>query len=318
MRTMAKRKQKMPIAAAHDAALFGSIELAARLRGALVEDLGVPGDVTSQALVPADRRAKAVLLAKAEGVLCGVHLVGPVFQIAGQLVAAPHDVPWRITLHKGDGDPVCKGEVAAALEGPARALLAGERTVLNLVSHLSGIATQTAEFVKRIKHTRAMILDTRKTTPLWRDLEKFAVKCGGGENHRRGLFDMVLIKDNHLALWGQKDPAGAVNTARARCPGVPIEVEVVDLAGLKNVCENSTPEMILLDNHSREDLAAAVQWCRGFYREKKRGAPPLLEASGGVTLENVAAIADTGVDRISIGALTHSVKALDFSLELEM
>jgi nicotinate-nucleotide pyrophosphorylase (carboxylating) len=217
-----------------------------------------------------------------------------------------------------DGSRVKKGDVIATLSGDARTLLAGERLALNLLSHLSGVATQTAQYVAKVAHTKAKILDTRKTTPLWRDLEKYAVKCGGGENHRRGLYDMILIKDNHLALWGAHDPAGAVNAARARYPQTPIEVEVTDLAGLQHVCGHSQPQMVLLDNFQLNDLRAAVLWCDKFFAEEKKNSPrPLLEASGGITLSTLAAIGETGVDRISAGALTHSVGALDISLELK-
>jgi len=321
-----------------------------RLRGALLEDFGPAGDVTSQSLVLEGKIASASVLVKAEGVLCGVKLLPLIFQMAEELVSSHaagrswdlHDAEeaarsgqkdWagvqamrdqhrrqgiRVTVLKKDGEHVRSGDIAATIEGEARALLAGERVALNLLCHLSGIATQTANYVEKIAHTKAKILDTRKTMPLWRDLAKYAVKCGGGENHRRGLYDMVLIKDNHLALWGTKDPAGAVNAARAKCPQLPIEVEVVDLAGLQHVCKNSHPEMILLDNFSIDELRAATAWCEKFFStEEQKKQRPLLEASGGITMETLTAIAETGVDRISVGALTHSVKALDCSLEIK-
>jgi len=319
-----------------------------RLRASLVEDLGLVGDVTSQALVPEGKQARGTFLIKADGILCGVKLLPLIFQMTEQIVSQHaagrawdlHDAQeaakagnadWnsvmelserlekqgvRVAVMGKDGQPVKKGDVIATVEGDARALLAGERTALNLLSRLSGIATQTAEYAARIAHTKAKILDTRKTTPLWRDLEKYAVKCGGGENHRRALYDMVLIKDNHLALWGASDPAGAVNAAHAKYPRLEIEVEVTDLAGAQHVCNNSHPQMILLDNFSVTGLYDVVRWCDCFFSERKNGKRPLLEASGGITLESVAAIAETGVDRISIGALTHSVRSLDMSLEL--
>jgi nicotinate-nucleotide pyrophosphorylase (carboxylating) len=322
-----------------------------RLRGALLEDLGPIGDVTSLSLVPEGKKASADVLIKSDGVLCGVKLLALVFQMTEQIVSTHaagrawdlHDAQeaakagkaqWndvmalsdrnaeagmRVTALKKDGERVHKGDIAAKIEGDARTLLAGERTALNLLTHLSGVATLTAEFVTRVAHTKAKILDTRKTTPLWRDLEKYAVKCGGGENHRRALYDMVLIKDNHLALWGTQDPAGAVNAARAKYPQLNIEVEVVDLAGLKHVCAHSQPQFVLLDNFSVANLREAVTWCEKYFsEEKKNNSRPLLEASGGVTLETVTAIAETGVDRISVGALTHSAKILDASLELKL
>lgn len=322
-----------------------------RLRAALLEDFGLSGDVTSQALITEGRQAKAEFVAKAEGLLCGVKLLPLIFQMAEQLVSLEaagrawelHDAQdaalsgkarWddvvsmhaqhseravRVVTLKKDGEPLLKGNVIATVEGNARALLVGERVALNLLSHLSGIATQTHTYARKISHTSAKVLDTRKTTPLWRDLEKYAVKCGGGENHRRGLYDMVLIKDNHLSLWGAHDPAGAVRAAKAKFPQLPLEVEVTDLAGLQNACTSSEPDFVLLDNFSVEQLRDAVAWTKKYFSsaEQKNKRAPKLEASGGVTLETLAAIAETGVDRISVGALTHSVKALDISLEFK-
>ncbi|MCY3022189.1 MAG: carboxylating nicotinate-nucleotide diphosphorylase [Planctomycetota bacterium] len=294
-----------------------------RLRAALLEDLGTAGDVTSQAVVPQGRMAQADVLVKANGVLSGVELLREILPLAQELVrprhcTEQHDV--RVSILRSDGAHVAKGDVVASMAGEARVLLAAERLSLNFLCHLSGIATHTAQYVAKVAHTKAKIVDTRKTTPLWRDLEKHAVTCGGAENHRRGLYDMILIKDNHLALWGVLDPAGAVRAARERFPQVAIEVEVTDVAGLAHVCAHSQPDMVLLDNFSLGALREAVQWREHFFsREKKsfsRG--PLLEASGCVNLESVAAIAETGVDRISVGALTHSVTALDISLELRL
>jgi len=322
-----------------------------RLRGALLEDLVSAGDVTSQALVPEGRVAEADLVAKADGVLAGIKLVSLVFQMAEQLVssqaagrawdlddaqqaAREGKTEWdsvlrmrdriekqavRVVIIKKDGEKISKGDVLATIAGDARALLAGERTALNLLSRFSGIATLTALHVAKIAHTKAKVVDTRKTMPLWRDLEKYAVKCGGGENHRRGLFDMILIKDNHLALWGVNDPAGAVNAARAKYPNLPIEVEVTTIEGLQNVCEHSSPEFVLLDNFSPEKIRECVEWSKKYFAEKKNiSRVPQLEASGGITLETIASFAETGIDRISIGALTHSARALDISLELKI
>lgn len=320
-----------------------------RLRMALVEDYGPgagEGDVTSKALVPTDRTSRGQVLVKAEGVLCGVNLLPLIFQMAEELVSsAAQDradelrgaadaalagagdwgrvedlvaktgkAGFQVKALKKDGARVQKGDVAAEIWGNARALLLGERTALNLLCHLSGVATQTARFVELCAGTRAKVVDTRKTTPLWRDLEKYAIKCGGGVNHRLGLYDMVLIKDNHLALWGTRDPAEAVKAAQARWPTLPVMVEVTGLAELAKVCRGSAPQYILLDNFEIEELRRAVHWCGEYYKE--RPGRPLLEASGGVNLQTVRSIAESGVDRISVGGLTHSVSALDLSLEI--
>ncbi|HLX62013.1 MAG TPA: carboxylating nicotinate-nucleotide diphosphorylase [Planctomycetota bacterium] len=320
-----------------------------RLRGALLEDLMSAGDVTSQALVHEQKSAQADFLAKSGGVLCGVKLLPLIFQMAEQLVsteaagrawdlddaqaaAAAGKLSWddalrlrekaerqgiSVQLLRKDGDRLAKGDVCATVSGNARAILAGERTALNLLSHLSGIATYTARCVAKIAHTKAKVLDTRKTMPLWRDLQKYAVKCGGGENHRKGLYDEILIKDNHLALWGVRDPAGAVRAARARFSDLRIEVEVTDLEGLKQVVLNSQPDYILLDNFPVEALKEAVHWCeKHFQNSQNPHMRPTLEASGGITSETLAAVAETGVDRISLGALTHTISPMDFSLEM--
>jgi nicotinate-nucleotide pyrophosphorylase (carboxylating) len=292
-----------------------------RLRWALQEDLDRAGDVTSLALVPPGRFARGIVLVKEPGVLCGVDLLASIFRMVSEELSRRgrprisfSRKALRVTIHCRDGAKVKAGDVVARLYGPARVLLAGERTALNLLCHLSGVATHAARFADAVKGTRARILDTRKTTPLWRDLEKHAVACGGGVNHRRGLYDMTLIKDNHLARWGATDPAAAVREARRRFPKIPVEVEVVDLAGLRQVCRESSPDFVLLDNFAPARVRAAVEWCASYYR--RRGRRPLLEASGGITLANVRSYARAGVDRISIGALTHSSRALDLSLEV--
>ncbi|MCW8130343.1 MAG: carboxylating nicotinate-nucleotide diphosphorylase [Planctomycetota bacterium] len=315
----------------------------------LIEDHGAgeTGDVTSRALVPPDRQARGRFLVKGDGVLAGINLAPIVFAMAEELVCAhaqdrademreageaarAGQGSWKTVERLADqsvnaaiqtkvfikdGTKVRAGDVAAEVTGNARAMLFGERTALNLLCHLSGVATMTARFAEKCAGTRAKIVDTRKTTPLWRDLEKYAVKCGGGVNHRIGLYDMVLIKDNHLALWGANDPAEAVRTARARYPKLPIEVEVTDLGGLAKVCRGGAPQYVLLDNFDVPRLKQAVEWTDEYY--KTRPGRPLLEASGGVNLETVQGIAQTGVDRISVGALTHSVRVLDVSLEIE-
>jgi nicotinate-nucleotide pyrophosphorylase (carboxylating) len=274
-------------------------ELVAR---ALAEDLG-GGDVTSEATVPADARARARIVQKAPGVAFGLAAVAETMGQCGvehvdNLVV---EGQWR------DGVPA---DVALA-SGSARSLLAAERTALNFLGHLSGIATLTARFVEAVAGTGAAILDTRKTTPGLRTLEKAAVAAGGGRNHRIGLYDAFLIKENHIALAG--GIARAVHAARAAHPELPVEVEVRDLDEAAYALGTGA-DRLLLDNMDPETMRAAValrdQHAAG-------GEGPTLEASGGVTLETVRGIAETGVDFISIGALTHSAPSLDFSLLLE-
>lgn len=287
-----------------------------RLRLALCEDLGARGDLTSRALVPWERRASGEFLVKAPGVISGLKLLPVVFRLAAEETARlERRKPARIrtTLFKKDGARVRVGDVVAVVSGPARVLLAGERTALNLLCHLSGVASATRRFADAAQGTKARILDTRKTTPLWREWEKQAVCDGGGMNHRFGLHDMVLIKDNHLALWGVSDPAAAVREAQRQFPGVMVEVEVTTLEALKQVCGESRPDFVLLDNFTPGDVRRAVAWLRSQGRRLHR---PLLEASGGIRLETLRAYARTGVDRISLGAITHSAPALDLSLEI--
>jgi nicotinate-nucleotide pyrophosphorylase (carboxylating) len=290
------------------------LPLRERLRLALKEDLGDAGDVTSRALVSESVHARGEFLAKADGVVSGTSVLAPVFELAGELSGETSAT--KVVIEKQDGEKVSKGEIIARVEGAARVLLSGERTALNLLCHLSGVATKTAQYTNLIAHTKAKVLDTRKTTPLWRDLEKHAVACGGGENHRFALYDMILIKDNHLALWNANDPAGAVNAAKKMYPQLKVEVEVTSLEGLRNAAEGAAPEMILLDNLGAEKLREAVTWCDGFFSAHPSKKKPLLEASGGITLETLVPIAEAGIDRISVGALTHSVGSLDISLEI--
>jgi nicotinate-nucleotide pyrophosphorylase (carboxylating) len=267
---------------------------------ALAEDLG-PGDVTSGAVVPENARARALIVQKQPGALFGLEAAREALEQAGADSFDPLLVEgqWR------DDVPA----VAARASGPARALLAGERVALNLLGHLSGVATLTARFVAEVDGTGARILDTRKTTPGLRALEKAAVAAAGGVNHRMGLHDAILIKDNHLALAG--GVAEAVTRAREAEPELEVEVEC---ASLQQVREASVAgaDRLLLDNMSADELAAAV----AAAREGGEGAPK-LEASGGVSLDNVAGIAASGVDFISVGSLTHSAPALDLSMELE-
>ena len=262
---------------------------------ALAEDVG-PGDVTTQATIPEGATGEAVILAKAHGVLAGLPVAAEVFRRVDRGI--------RFEELAQDGEPVAPGDAVARLSGPLRGILTGERVALNFLSHLSGIATLTAEFVTAVAPYRAVILDTRKTTPGWRSLEKYAVRCGGGRNHRLGLYDMVLIKDNHIAACGSISEA--VRRVRAAGVKAPIEVEAKDLDELAEALSLEV-DRILLDNMDLEELREAVRLA---------GGETPLEASGGVTLETVAEVAACGVDFISVGAITHSAPALDLSLEI--
>ena len=261
------------------------------VRAWLAEDLGA-GDLTSEAVVRQGLTAEAAILLKERGVVCGLELARAVF------VELDPDLRFEALAAEGDET---EGEIAR-LEGSAHALLGGERLALNVLGRLSGIATLTRRYVDAVDGTGATILDTRKTTPGLRLVEKYAVRCGGGTNHRLGLDDGILIKDNHLRL------AGSVGTAveRARATGATVEVEADTLEQVQEALDSGA-DMILLDNMTPPELAEAVALNAG--RAK-------LEASGGVRLENVRAIAETGVDFISIGALTHSARALDVSMEV--
>ena len=271
-------------------------ELVAR---ALLEDLG-PGDVTADAVVPADAAGRAAITQKAPGVLFGIEVAAEVFRQveAGDLEALAPEGEWR------DEVPAEVARVA----GPARALLAAERTALNLLCHLSGVATLTARFVREIEGSGARILDTRKTTPGLRALEKAAVAAGGGTNHRMGLYDAILIKENHAAMAG--GVGEAVRRAREARQDLPVEVECRNLDEVRQGAEAGA-DRLLLDNMSPAELREAVAAAR-------ESGGPELEASGGVTLETVGEIAATGVDFVSVGALTHSAPALDLSMTLEL
>ena len=269
---------------------------------ALAEDLGSAGDLTCAALIRPEEQAAVQVVARTAGVLAG----SPV----GRMVFGWLDPAVRWETHRRDGDVIERGLAVATVSGPLATLLTGERTMLNFMTHLSGVATMTRRFVDAVRGTRATILDTRKTLPGWRALEKYAVRCGGGTNHRMGLYDGVLIKDNHLAAWTESASiALAVETARQRSPaGLSIEVEVDTLAQLEDALRGH-PDIVLLDNMDLESLRASV-------RLRDRLAPQvLLEASGGVTLATVAGIAQTGVERISVGGLTHSAPALDLAFD---
>ncbi len=284
---------------------FGTSEQAAAetlIELALAEDLASAGDLTCAALIRADEQAAVQVVARNAGVLSGATI--------GRRVFAHLDAAVRWKSHRRDGDAVSAGMAVATVSGPLRSLLIGERTMLNFMTHLSGIATLTGRFVAAVQGTRAVILDTRKTLPGWRLLEKYAVRCGGGTNHRMGLYDGVLIKDNHLAAWTESNSiAAAVETARQRSPaGVSIEVEVDSLEQLEDALRGQ-PDIVLLDNMSVSLLIQAVAI------RDRAASTVLLEASGGVTLDTVTAIAQSGVERISVGGLTHSAPALDLAFD---
>jgi nicotinate-nucleotide pyrophosphorylase (carboxylating) len=264
---------------------------------ALAEDLGRAGDITSDAIIPAGSMAKAALVARRPGVIVGMPLAARAF--------AEMDAAVVFDTKVGDGATVAADTTLATIAGSAHAILAAERTALNFVGHLSGIASATAAFVEAVKGTHARITCTRKTTPGLRALEKYAVRCGGGSNHRYGLDDAVLIKDNHIAIAGSV--SGAIERARAAVGHlVKVEVEVDTLEQLREALA-AKPDAVLLDNMSLTDLAEAVRMVAGSVA---------TEASGGVTIDRVRAIAETGVDYISSGWITHSAPALDVALDI--
>jgi nicotinate-nucleotide pyrophosphorylase (carboxylating) len=322
------------------------------VRRALMEDIGT-GDITTSLTIQADSMSKSRMVAKEGGVIAGLQVAAMVFEItAGAYYAdhilqsrRPHEqsgpfnvkgTPVRITARRSDptitvqtnelpqsasmrgkpelifspevvdGATVVKGECIACIDGPTAVILTAERTALNLLQRMSGIATKTAHMVELVKHTEARIIDTRKTTPGLRILEKYAVRAGGGQNHRFGLYDAVLIKDNHVQACG-----GIRKAIRAAKNGAPhtikIEVEADTLDQVKEALDAGA-DMILLDNMNPNDMRTAVTLCKGR---------ALTEASGGITEDTIVAVAETGVDLISIGALTHSVRSLDISLDFD-
>jgi nicotinate-nucleotide pyrophosphorylase (carboxylating) len=276
-------------------------EIRAAVKNALAEDIG-GGDATTLATVPANATAKAVMCAREPLVVAGLEFAEIAFR----------ELSPKIKIEKlaRNGQRIAAGKILLKISGPARAILSAERVALNFVQRLSGIATLTAQFVLAVRGTRAKILDTRKTTPGWRRFEKYAVACGGGKNHRIGLFDMILIKDNHLAALQNEKPnaiAAAISSARKRFPKLKVEVEADALKQVEQAV-NAGADFILLDNMDLKKLRLAVKIVKG--RAK-------TEASGGVNLKTVRAIAETGVDFISVGALTHSARAVDIGLDFE-
>lgn len=263
---------------------------------ALREDLGDAGDITSTATVPASARASARIAARAPGVIAGVDLAAAAF--------AEVDPSVSVAVGKDDGARLSPGDVALTIEGPARAVLAAERVALNFLGHLSGVATATAALVDAVKGTNAKIVCTRKTTPGLRAFEKYAVRCGGGHNHRFGLYDAMMIKDNHIAAAGGVGEALAAAKAAAGHM-VKVEIEVDALAQLEDALAGGA-DVILLDNMSTDELKRAVSINQGR---------AVLEASGNVTVETVREIAETGVDVISSGWITHSAPSLDLGLD---
>lgn len=270
------------------------------IRSALAEDLDEWGDITTLATVPEQAEGIARIFAKQSGVVAGLPVAGWVFEEV--------DNALRFTPYVDDGEMVQSNNAVAEIRGPLRGILIGERTALNFLARLSGIATHTHRFVQEVKGTACKILDTRKTTPGWRRLEKYAVRCGGAENHRMGLYDQVLIKDNHIAACGSI--AAAVSRVRDWLSGqglrVWVEVEARTLDEVHEALEVNV-DRILLDNMGIDEMREAVRLCAGRVE---------LEASGNVSLDNVRAVAETGVNFISVGAITHSAPAFDFSLRI--
>ena len=279
------------------------------LKIALFEDVQMVGDLTCLALVPETAQGTAAVVARHSGTLAGIPLIPKIVS------AVDPELVWKPALE--DSAELSRGTIVGTLCGPARGLLLAERPVLNFLGRLSGIATLTRKYVDAIVGTNTRIYDTRKTTPGWRQLEKYAVHCGGGTNHRTGLYDAVLIKDNHLALGRQGSkpfsPAEAVvrakNFLRQRFTNIPIvEIEVDTLEQLREVLPTE-PDIVLLDNMTPQQITEAIRLRNSV------GPHVQLEASGGITLESVRAVAETGVERISVGALTHSAGSLDFGID---
>lgn len=268
------------------------------IRNALEEDLG-SGDITTEAIIPPEIEGKAVLEAREHMVLAGLPVFCRVFELVGSNIS--------FSVLFNDSQTVPGGTKICTVTGPLSAILKGERTALNFIQRMSGIATLTREYVEKASSGKAKILDTRKTVPGLRHFDKYAVRMGGGSNHRIGLFDGILIKDNHIAVAGSI--SRAVELAKDNAPHtikMEVEVEVENLTGVKEAVQAGA-DIILLDNMTQQDIKKAVDFVQGKV---------LLEASGGVNLDNIGEISKTGVDLISVGALTHSIKAMDLSLEV--
>ncbi len=288
-----------PASLLNSQAFLSPLAIEQAVQRALDEDLGRAGDITSIVTIPEATQARAIMVARQAGVIAGLPLAVAVFQKLSMDVS--------IKAHYRDGAIVAAGVHALTISGPARAVLAGERTALNFVGRLSGIATLTAGYVRHTVGTRSRICCTRKTTPGLRALEKYAVRCGGGFNHRFGLDDAILIKDNHIAVAGGVRPV--LERARSHVGHlVKVEIEVDALAQLREVLDTGLADVVLLDNMSLAELSEAVQLAAGRV---------VLEASGGVTLDSIGGIAATGVDYISSGALTHSAPNFDVALDID-
>jgi len=276
------------------------LEIEAAVAHALAEDLGRAGDITSIATIPEDLQGRAVLVARKAGVIAGLPIVAAAFRRLSSEIEIASDTR--------DGEAVKNGAKLMTIAGNARAILGAERVALNFLGHLSGVATATAAFVARISHTKARIICTRKTTPGMRTLEKYAVRCGGGYNHRFGLDDAILIKDNHIAVAGGIE-AVLMRAKKAAGHLVKIEIEVDSLDQVRQVLDVGLADVVLIDNFDPESMRKAVAMVAGRL---------VIEASGGITLASAAAIAETGVDYLSSGALTHSIQNLDVGLDIAM
>lgn len=269
------------------------------ITSALAEDIG-DGDHSTLASIPAEAKSKAKLLIKEEGILAGVELAQQIFK--------RFDPSLIVTITHRDGDSISKGDVAFTVEGPSRSILTTERLVLNCMQRMSGIATLTKQLCGLVQGTKATLLDTRKTTPNFRLLEKWAVRIGGGQNHRIGLFDMIMLKDNHIDMAGGIEQAilRTKEYLRATNKNLKIEIETRNLKEVEEVLRVGDVDVIMLDNMSLHELQQAVWLINGRYK---------TEASGGITPESIRKVAECGVDFISVGALTHSVKGIDMSLK---
>jgi nicotinate-nucleotide pyrophosphorylase (carboxylating) len=275
-----------------------SRETLALVGAALKEDLGDRGDVTTQLFVDPKARLSGRVVAKQAGVVCGTWIAAEVFKRV--------DRGCKVAILLGDGRRCAPGDTVMRVSG-SRALLTAERTALNFLQRLSGVATLTSVYAAKLKGSRTKVYDTRKTLPAWRELDKYAVRCGGGVNHRIGLYDAVLVKDNHWA--GGRDIVAGVKDARRRYPGILVELEAADMAQVERAL-TAEPDVILLDNMTRPRLRRAIALIR------RRAPRTHVEISGGVSLETIGAFGKLGADRISVGRITHSAPALDLSLEL--